>query len=60
MRSIRVTSHTGKSLSYTLALWQACQMRRPDKSEQLFIALVLLVVPFAYFAIRTVLGLLGV
>jgi len=50
----------GKSLSYTLALWQACQMRRPDKSEQLFIALVLLVVPFAYFAIRTVLGLLGV
>jgi hypothetical protein len=34
-------------------------MRRPDKSEQQFVALVLLVVPFAWVVIRTVLALLG-
>ena len=36
-------------------------MPRPDKTElEFFVLMVLLVVPFAYFAIRTVLALLGV
>jgi hypothetical protein len=35
-------------------------MRRPDKTEmEFFVLAVLLLVPFAYFAIRTVLALLG-
>jgi hypothetical protein len=33
-------------------------MRRPDKPEPQFISLVLLVVPFVYYAIRTMLALL--
>jgi len=35
-------------------------MRRPDKTEmEFFLLMVLLLVPFAYFAIRTLLALLG-
>ena len=36
-------------------------MRRPDKTElEFFLMMVLLMVPCAYFAIRTVLALIGV
>lgn len=35
-------------------------MRRPDKTEfEFFLLMALLLVPFAYFAIRTMLALLG-
>jgi hypothetical protein len=35
-------------------------MRRPDETElEFFLLMVLLVVPFAYFAIRTLLALAG-
>jgi hypothetical protein len=47
-------------LSYTAAICLDRAMRRPDKTElEFFLLMVLLVVPFAFLVLRTVLALVG-